>query len=89
MPAGTRRHTLLVPDCDDARRPPGSQSDVDEVPVEPFTRIGEPRLRPGLAAYSFRNFFKTSRGKANTKNPDKRPAPKRANRQTDPSHRTT
>ena len=38
MSAGTTRHTLLVLDCDDPRRLPGSQSDVDEVPVEPFTR---------------------------------------------------
>lgn len=41
MSAGTTRHTLLVLDCDDPRRPPGSQSDVDEVPVEPFTRNWE------------------------------------------------
>jgi len=38
MSAGTTRHTLLVLDCTDPRRPPGSQSDVDEVPVNPFSR---------------------------------------------------
>ena len=38
--------------------------------TEPFIRVGEPRLRLGLAAYSFRNYFKSVRGKANTKNPD-------------------
>ncbi len=41
MSSGTMRHTLLVLDCDDPRRPPGSQSEVDEVPVEPFTRNWE------------------------------------------------
>lgn len=39
--------------------------------TEPFQRVGEPRLRLALAAYSFRNFFKTMRGKPNTKNPDR------------------
>lgn len=39
--------------------------------TEPFARVGEPRLRLALAAYSFRNFFKTMRGKSNTKNPDR------------------
>jgi hypothetical protein len=33
--------TGFVLDCDDPRRPPGSQSEVDEVPVEPFTRNWE------------------------------------------------
>jgi len=37
--------------------------------TEPFTRVGKPRLRLGLAAYSFRDFFKTMRGKANTSVP--------------------
>ncbi len=37
--------------------------------TEPFTRVGGPRLRLSLAAYSFRNYFKTMRGKPNTKVP--------------------
>lgn len=37
--------------------------------TEPYARLGGPRLRLGLAAYSFRNFFKTMRGKPNTKTP--------------------
>ena len=28
--------------------------------IEPFARVGGPRLRLGLAAYSFRDFFKDS-----------------------------
>lgn len=41
MSHGTTRHTLLVLDCDDPRRLPGSQSDVDEVPHEPLERNWE------------------------------------------------
>ncbi|MCB1092988.1 MAG: sugar phosphate isomerase/epimerase, partial [Verrucomicrobiae bacterium] len=37
--------------------------------TEPYPRIGGPRLRLGLAAYSFRNYFKTMRGKPNAKVP--------------------
>lgn len=35
--------------------------------TEPYTRVGGPRLRLALAAYSFRNYFKSMRGKPNTK----------------------
>lgn len=37
--------------------------------TEPYARAGGPRLRLGLAAYSFRNYFKTMRGKPNEKMP--------------------
>ncbi|MCB1230517.1 MAG: sugar phosphate isomerase/epimerase [Verrucomicrobiae bacterium] len=37
--------------------------------TEPYTRVGQARLRLGLAAYSFRNYFKTMRGKPNEKVP--------------------
>jgi sugar phosphate isomerase/epimerase len=36
---------------------------------EPYVRTGGPRLKLGLAAYSFRNYFKTTRGKPNEKMP--------------------
>lgn len=36
---------------------------------QPYERVGGPRLRLGLAAYSFRNYFKTMRGKPNEKVP--------------------
>lgn len=36
---------------------------------DPFERFGAPRLRLGLAAYSFRNYFKTTKGKPNEKVP--------------------
>lgn len=35
--------------------------------TEPYTRVGGPRLRLALAAYSFRNYFRTMRGKPNEK----------------------
>ncbi len=35
--------------------------------TEPYARVGGARLRLGLAAYSFRNYFKSMRGKPNTK----------------------
>ena len=35
--------------------------------TQPYLRVGDPRLRLGLAAYSFRNYFKTMRGKPNGK----------------------
>jgi len=35
--------------------------------IEPFARAGQPRLNLSLAAYSFRDFFKEMRGKANPK----------------------
>ncbi|MCB1066313.1 MAG: sugar phosphate isomerase/epimerase [Verrucomicrobiae bacterium] len=38
--------------------------------TEPYVRVGEPRLRLGLAAYSFRNYFKSMRGKPNEKMPE-------------------
>lgn len=41
MSSNTTRHTLLVLDCDDPRRKPGSQSDVDEVPIDLFSRNWE------------------------------------------------
>jgi len=37
--------------------------------TEPYVRTGAPRLTLGLAAYSFRNYFKSSRGKPNEKIP--------------------
>lgn len=35
--------------------------------TEPYPRVGDPRLRLALAAYSFRNYFRSMRGKPNTK----------------------
>lgn len=35
--------------------------------TNPFERVGDARLRLALAAYSFRNYFRTMRGKENTK----------------------
>ena len=53
----SRRHALKLAGSTTLAALPGLSA---LAVTEPFKLVGEPRLRLGLAAYSFRNFFITN-----------------------------